>query len=298
MTQVDRQLDWTLLRAFVAVMRQGSLSAAGRRLHLTQPTLGRQIKALEDLLGEALFDRVPNGLRPTQRAYALFEHAAVLDDAVAKLSAALADNTDAAAGTVRITASESFGARVIAPALADVMAEHPEIEIEFSASNQQENLLRRDADIAVWLVQPDHDGLIAQRIGTIEFGFYATRRYIARYGLPADTREMARHRLIGPDQDPSALHLAERWGVGHQRGLFSFRSDSRMAQEAAVHAGIGIGVLGVFEVPPDGDLVRVLPETVVESFPVWLAAHSDMRHSHRLRLVYDALAVGLRRLFR
>ena len=171
MTQVDRQLDWTLLRAFVTIMRQGSLSAAGRRLHRTQPTLGRQIKALEDTLGEALFDRVPNGLRPTQRAFALFEHAAALDDAAAKLSAALADDLDAAAGTVRITASESFGARIIAPAVVGVMVEHPEIEIEFSATNQQENLLRRDADIAVWLVRPEQEGLIAQRIGSIEFGF-------------------------------------------------------------------------------------------------------------------------------
>jgi len=115
-------------------------------------------------------------------------------------------------------------------------------------------------------------------------------------------RDLAGHRLIGPDQDPSAPRLAERWGAEGGRDtdrhdLVSFRTDSRMVQEAAVHAGIGIGVLGVFEVPQDCCLVRVLPETAVESFPVWLAAHEDIRHSRRLRLVYDALAVGLRRLF-
>lgn len=298
MPQLDRQLDWTLLRAFVAVMRGGSLSAAGRSLNLTQPTLGRQIKALEDTLGEALFDRSPNGLRPTQHALAVFKHVTALDDAAARLSAALADDTDAAAGIVRITACESFGARVIAPAVADVVAEHPEIEIEFSATNQPENLLRRDADIAIWLVRPEQEELIAQRIGSIEFGFYATRGYIARHGLPAEIRELAAHRLIGPDCETAALPRVNHWGDGNRRRLFSFRTDSRMAQEAAVHAGIGIGVLAAFEVPPDCDLVHILPEIVVEKLPVWLAAHADIRHSRRLRLVHEALAAGLRRLCR
>lgn len=297
MSEPDRKLDWTLLRAFVAVMRQGSLSAAARQLRLTQPTLGRQIKALEEAVGEALFDRVPNGLRPTLRALALFDHAAAVDDAAAKLSAALAENPEAASGTVRITASETFGARVVAPILAELAVEHPEIEIEVSATNVQENLMRRDADIAIRLARPEQEGLIAQRVGTIEVGLYATKGYLARHGMPRDFRGMAGHRMVGPDKDPSALRLAERWGATNRRGLFAFRSDSRMAQEAAVHAGIGIGVLRVFEVPLDCELVRVFPDAVVERYPVWLAAHSDMRQSRRLRLVYDALAKGLRKLF-
>lgn len=297
MIEPDRKPDWTLLRAFVAVMRHGSLSAAARHLRQTQPTLGRQIRALEDQVGEALFDRLPSGLRPTQRALALFEHAAALDDAAAKLAVALAQGSDSLAGTVRITASESFAARVLAPILAELAAARPEIEIELSATNEIENLMRRDADIAIRMTRPEQEGLIAQRIGAVEVGLFATRGYIARHGMPHEARALAAHRLIGPDKDPSGLRLAERWGLAPGSIRFALRTDSRLAQEAAVRAGLGIGVLRLFEVEPDGELLRVFPETVMERFPIWLAAHADMRQSRRLRLVYDTLARGLRAKF-
>lgn len=297
MTEPDRKPDWTLLRAFVAVMRHGSLSAAARHLRQTQPTLGRQIRALEDQVGEALFDRLPSGLRPTQRALALFEHATALDDAAAKLAAALVQGNDSVAGTVRITASGGFAASVLAPILAELSAVQPKIEIELSATNDIENLMRRDADIAVRLARPEQEGLIAQRMGHVELGLFATRGYIARYGMPQDVRALAGHRMIGPDKDAAALRLFERWNLLSPNIRFALRTDSREAQAAALRAGMGIGVLQLFEVEPGGDLLRIFPETVAERFPIWLVAHSDMRQSRRLRLVYDAVARGLHTRF-
>jgi DNA-binding transcriptional LysR family regulator len=296
-TDAARKPDWPLLRAFVAVMRHGSLSAAARHLKQTQPTLGRQIRALEQQVGEALFDRLPSGLRPTQRALALFEHAAALDDAAAKLAVAIAQGSDSVAGTVRVTASESFAARVLAPILAELAEAEPSIEIELSATNEIENLVRRDADIAVRLARPEQEGLIAQRLGVVEIGLFATRGYIARHGMPQDGRALAGHRMVGPDKDPAGLRLVERWGLAEGALRFALRTDSRLAQEAAVRAGMGIGVLRLFEVEPGGDLLRVFPDTVVERYPIWLAAHADMRQSRRLRIVYDGLARGLRARF-
>jgi DNA-binding transcriptional LysR family regulator len=297
MSEADRQPDWAELRALVAVMRHGSLSAAARYLGLTQPTLGRQIRALERRVGEALFDRLPSGLRPTQRALALFEPATALDEAAAKLAAALARPPDAANGTVRITASEGFAARVLAPILTGLAEAHPGIEIELSASNEVENLLRRDADIAVRHTRPEQEELIAQRIGTVEVGLFAARGYVARHGMPRDVRALAGHRLIGPDKDPVGRQLAERWGLPMDSLRFALRTDSRTAQEAAVRAGFGIGVMSLAEAEHGGDLLRVFPQTVSAAFPIWLAAHADMRQSPRLRIVYDALVSTLRARF-
>ncbi|WP_431303487.1 LysR family transcriptional regulator [Sediminicoccus sp. BL-A-41-H5] len=297
MSEADRQPDWAELRALVAVMRHGSLSAAARHLGLTQPTLGRQIRALERRVGEALFDRLPSGLRPTQRALALFEPANALDEAAAKLAAALARPPDAATGTVRITASEGFAARVLAPILTGLAEAHPGIEIELSATNEVENLLRRDADIAVRHTRPAQQELIAQRLGTVEVGLFAARGYVARHGMPRDVRTLAGHRLIGPDKDPRGRQLAERWGLPMESLSFALRTDSLTAQEAAVRAGFGIGVMSVAEAEPGGELLRVFPETATAAFPIWLAAHADMRQSPRLRVVYDALVSTLRARF-
>jgi DNA-binding transcriptional LysR family regulator len=292
-----RDLDWNLLRAFIAVLRLGSLSAAARALGQTQPTLGRQIRALEEQLGEALFDRLPKGLRPTPRALALAEHARAMDEAGSRLAAALLTHVETAAGTVRITVPESLGPTVLPPLLAGLMADHPEIDIELSATNQTENLLRRDADIAVRLARPEQEELIAQRVGSLEIGLYAARAYAARHGLPADRRALAGHRLIGPDSEAVGLALIERLGLREMNARFVFRSDSRLSQQGALRAGIGIGALAIVEAGEDSGLLRVLPGWVLERFPVWVVAHPDMRHSRRLRLVYDALVAGLRARF-
>lgn len=292
-------LDWALLRAFAAVMRHGSLSAAARALGLTQPTLGRQIRALEDQLGEALFDRVPSGLRANARALALMSQAEALEQAAVQLSTALVGNADAPAGTVRLSSSEIIGTRVLVPILGELAARHPEIEIELSITNARENLLRRDADIAVRLAAPDQDDVIAQRVAEIEVGMFASRAYLRRHGVPSSLEDLGRHRLVGPDRDTRAMSLIlERRGMVLKPALFVFRSDSRLAQEAAVRAGIGIGPIRTFEVEDDPDLVRVLPRGFVERLPVWVMAHPDMRHARRLRTVYDAVVAGFRHRIR
>ncbi|WP_424810584.1 LysR family transcriptional regulator [Roseococcus sp. YIM B11640] len=299
MADLAHSLDWSLLRAFVAVIRHGSLSAAARALRLTQPTLGRQVRALEEQLGEALFDRLPSGLRPNARAMALLAQAEAMDQAAAELSTALAGNPDAPSGTVRLSSSEIIGTRVLVPILGDLAISHPEIEIELSISNTYENLLRRDADIAVRLDRPAQEEVIAQRVGELEVGMFASRAYLKRRGMPSSLTDLGQHRMIGPDQDQRAMSIImERRGLPLSRGLFTFRSDSRLAQEAAVRAGIGIGPIRTFEVEDDPEMVRVLPQGFVERLPIWVTAHPDMRHARRLRVVYDAVVAGFRARFK
>lgn len=286
--------DWALIRAFAAVMRTGSLTRAADELGQTQPTLGRQIRSLEAELGETLFDRLPSGLVPRERAVALYERAKAMEDAAAGFARAFASMPEALSGTVRITSSEAFGTAVLPAMLAPFVAANPEIAIELVAVNVTLNLLRREADIAVRFQRPDQPDVIAAKLGSVALGLYAHRDYVAAHGLPQRLADLARFRLVGPDRDDIALRYAARRGVALTRMGFSFRSDSWAAQHAAIRAGFGIGPMHDWMARRSPDLVRVLPDEFSERLEIWLCAHEDLRRSRRVRAVYDHLAVALR----
>src|SRR4051794_26573900 len=146
--------DWSLYRSFVAVLREGSLSGAARALCVSQPTLGRHIVELESALGISLFTRSPEGMIPTAAANALRPEAEALAAAADALYRAASGPLAENAGTVRITASEVIAAEVLPPILARLQADHPRIVVELAVSNRIEDLLRRDADIAVRMARP------------------------------------------------------------------------------------------------------------------------------------------------
>ncbi|MGJ5222331.1 LysR family transcriptional regulator, partial [Bradyrhizobium oligotrophicum] len=195
--------DWSLLRSFLAVSRRGSLSAAARATGLTQPTVGRHIDELEAGLGTALFTRSQAGLLPTEAATALLPHAEAMEAAFAALVRAAKSGGDPLQprGVVRISASEIVGTFVLPPILAGIRGRFPDIVIELVLNNRTDDLLRRDADIAVRMIRPKQDGLVARRLGHIPLGLYAHRDYIARFGLPDTIAALAAHHVIGFDRD-------------------------------------------------------------------------------------------------
>ncbi|MBU8542140.1 MULTISPECIES: LysR family transcriptional regulator [Roseomonadaceae] len=286
-------LDWSLLQAFVAVMRDGSLSAAALKLRLTQPTVGRQIRALEEAVGEALFDRTPQGLRPTDRATALFDHAAALEQAAQALGTAMGGKLDSPTGTVRITTSESFGVERLPGLLQPFMEANPGITIEMLASTQVENLLRRDADIAIRFARPEQPDLVARQVGTMELGFFAAESYLTRYGVPETLAELRNHRMVGFDRDPFARRAAERLALPVETWRAVYRSDSMIGQHTAVRAGLGIGVMHAHRDAPAQGLRRLLTAEFAPKQPIWLVAHADVRQGRRFRAVFDHLAAVL-----
>ena len=283
-------LDWGLLRAFVAVMRAGSLSAAAVQIGVTQPTVGRQIRHLEQQVGEALFDRVPQGLKPTARAQALFDYANALEQAAAALAGAIAERPEALSGPVRITASESFGVQVLPPLLRDLAEANPGIELEFTLSNKVQNLLRRDADIAIRYLRPEQPDLIARRVGRMELGLFAHPDYVASKGAPQSLTELLTHRLIGPDKDEYGFRLFSNRGLNLRPQDLALRTDSLMAQEAAVRAGFGIGVMQMAGALKGEKLVRLLPEAFAPSLSVWIVGHPGVHQPGRFRTAYTFLA--------
>ncbi|PKR53445.1 LysR family transcriptional regulator [Thalassospira marina] len=289
--------DWGLYRSFLAVMVEGSLSAAARELGLTQPTIGRHMDELQHHLNVVLFTRSSGGLQPTDAALNLLPHAETLKAAADMLSRAASGLGDDVRGTVRITASDVIGVEVLPPILTSLRNDHPDIEIELTLSNRMEDLLRRDADIAIRMVPPSQDALVAKHIGAIDLGMYAHCDYLAQNGAPEDFEDLADHALIGVDRDARDLRLLHSlpWPLAKHR--FSFRSDQHLSHLAMIRAGYGIGMCQVGVALREPALQRVLPEFSL-ALDSWVTMHEDLRNNLRCRTVFDALVTGMKTYWR
>jgi DNA-binding transcriptional LysR family regulator len=282
-------IPWELYRSFLAVARHGSLSGAARALRLTQPTLGRHVDQLEQALGTPMFTRSPQGLIPTETALTLVPIAEAMESAAEAMVRAASGQGDAIAGVVRITASQSVGAEVLPGILADFAERHPLIAFELNLSNRAEDLLRRDADIAVRMLRPTQTGLVARWLGETVLGLYAHRRYLERTRRPETIVDLAGLRLIGFDRDPVPVLKLKDGALPLSRDMFSLRTDNDLAQLAALRAGYGMGVCQVGIARRDPDLVRLLPEVIAVPLPTWLVMHEDLRANGRVRGVFDHL---------
>lgn len=284
-------LDWDLLQSLHAVLEAGSFSAAARLRNLTQPTLGRHIDQLERQLGAPLFLRSPRGLQPTDLALAFRPH---LADMHAAAQAAERDSTGVASGeggVVRVAASDVIGIEVLPGILARFRDAHPGIDVELVLSNKNEDLTRRDADVAVRMSRPTQNSLVARKVGELSLGFHATPEYLARRGTPGSLDELEAHPLIGRDRDlPVAADI--NFDRPITRDLFALRTDNDVAQYAALKAGFGIGVCQHKLARRDG-LVPVLPDGFGFRLDIWICMHETLRGSPRMRLMFDHLAKEL-----
>lgn len=288
--------DWHLYRSFLAVLEEGTLSGAARRLGLTQPTLARHLDALEQAIGTQLFLRSPRGLAPTATATELRPFAQTLAATAAALLRTASASAGEVRGTVRITASEVVGAEHLPAILAGLRARHPGLVVELALTNAVENVLAREADIAVRMVAPEQEALVARALEPIRIGLHAHRRYAERRGLPATLDDLGKHDLIGYDRETPMIRavLARYPMLG--RGAFALRTDSDLAQLAAIRAGFGIGICQVPIARREPDILPVLPDAFALDLPVWIVMHEDLKTSRRHRAVFDALAEGLRGL--
>jgi DNA-binding transcriptional LysR family regulator len=286
-------VDWEHCRSLLAVLRHGNLSAAARARGLTQPTLGRHIAELERSLGAALFTRSPHGLRPTETALAVLPYPETMTsaaEALIRTASGLAGSFD---GTVRVAASEMIGVEVLPPILAELRAELPQIRIELALSNLNEDLLRHEADVAVRMARPTQAGLVTRRVGSVFLGLYAHRTYIARCGLPGSIEELGSHALIGFDREWPEAALKSQ-GLHLAPDGFALRTDSDLAQLAALRCGLGVGIAQAQIVRRDPDLVPLLADAVRFELPMWVARHEDLQTA-RVRTVFSRLANGLER---
>jgi DNA-binding transcriptional LysR family regulator len=285
--------DWSLVRSFLAVLEKGSLLAASRDLQLSQPTIGRHVAELESQLGLVLFDRNGRGLLPTEAAYHLAESARIMQSGADQLARNVMGADLGASGTVRITASQPVSCYVLPPLLAQMRLSLPDIQVELVASNEVSNLLRREADIAVRMVQPQQASIIARRVGKVTLRACAHQDYLRRRGVPRQPNDLLAHDLIGGDRNDDTLKGFAAQGLVVGREQFAFRADDLIVVWQAVRAGLGVGFVSEHLIRSDPSVIPVLPKLKIQPLPVWLAVHKEIRTSKRIRAVYDFLADAL-----
>jgi len=290
--------DWALVRSFLAVLDAGSVSAAAKRSGARQPTLSRHVAELEAQLGAPLFERTGRGVVPTGAALAIVDAARRMEDAALALGRGLASARSLTRGVVRVTTSQVAATWLLPTVLARLQREHPEIEIELVASNELTNLLRREADIAVRMVRPVQQSLIARKLGEIEIVAAAHQRYLADAPPLRVPEDLAAHRLIGFDRDDAIIRGAARMGLVLSRGDFALRTDDQVAYGRLVAAGAGIGFVARYNLRDWPGVVAVLPALAVGALPCWLAVHREIRSNPLVRTVYDFLASEIPPLLR
>jgi len=288
-----REPDWSLYRSFLAVLQEGSLSGAARMLGLTQPTIARHIEALEQGFALKLFVRSQQGLSPTDGALELKPYALSLAATSAAMMRAASGHAETVRGTVRVSAGEIVGAEILPPLFAVLRQRHPDLEIELVLSNAVDNLLRREADIAVRMVEPAQEALVVRRIGAVTVGLHAHRRYLERAGRPRHLEDLRNHSVIGFDRETPEIRSMRQRIEGWHDIHFSFRTDSDIAQLMAIRAGLGIGFCHVSLARRDADLEHVLPAAFRLKLGLWLAMHENLRSAPRCRAAFDGLAAGL-----
>ena len=283
--------DWSLWRSFGAVVDAGSLSAAARKLGLSQPTLGRHIEALEADLGIPLFERTLRGLRPTDTALRLYEPVAGAARALSEAALMAEGQSAALGGTVRITASTVISHYVLPPMLRDIREKFPAIALEVVPADSTENLLLRESDIAVRMFRPTQLELITRKLGVIPVVCCAHESYLMRRSMPNRLEDLFEHDLVGLDRSDLIIVAARAMGFELTRANFIVRTDSQTAGWELIKAGLGIGFGQRRLVAEASGMVALLPEV---NFPmeVWLTTHKELVTSRRIRAVYDALAEG------
>ena len=294
MADPDR-FDWTLVRSFLAVLDAGSLMGAARRLGAQQPTLSRHVAELEAQLGAPLFERTGRGVTPTALALVIAGGARTMEAGADALGRALVGRRSAATGTVRITTSDVAAVWLLPPLLAELQAAEPGIQIELVASNGLSNLLRREADIAVRMVRPAQQSLLAKKLAEIPIVAAAHSSYLARAGTPRGAGELLRHRLIGFDNDPSMLRGFAALGVAVTREHFALRTDDQVAYGRLVACGAGIGFVAGYAVRQWPGVQTLLPGLRIPPLPCWLAVHREIRGNPLVRRVFDYLAEAVPR---
>ncbi|MEM8821401.1 MAG: LysR family transcriptional regulator [Pseudomonadota bacterium] len=285
--------DWNQAKAFLATAETGSLSAAARALGLSQPTLSRQVAALEADLGVALFERIGRSLSLTGPGLELVEHVRAMGEAAGRVSLAAAGRTEAIEGRVAISASDVVAVHQLPPILARLRTEAPGIEIEGVAANEISDLQRREADIAIRHVRPEQPDLVARLIRETTAHLYAATSYLEAHGRPTTPDDLGDATFVYPGRSEPIIAALNGLGVGVSRDQFRLSSESGVVYWEMVRRGLGMGLMSRDVAACTPEVEQVLPNLPPIPMPVWLVTHQELRTSRRIRLVFDILAEAI-----
>ncbi len=289
------RLDWNHLRAFLATAEGESFSGAARRLGLTQPTLSRQISALEEHLGLLLFERVGRGLQMTEAARELLSHVQEMGLAAHRLSITASGQRSDLSGWVRITASDIMSAHVMPGVVAELRKVAPQLRVDVVATNDISDLMRREADIAIRHMRPEEPDLVARLVCEATGHFYAATTYLDRLGRPENKADLTRYDWVSYGDAERMIEYLTGMEVHLAPEHFRVSSEDGLVAWEMVKQGLGICPMDTSVGDSVAGLERVLPDELEVRFPIWLVAHRELHTSPKIRLVFDLLAETLKR---
>ncbi len=287
--------DWNRARAFLVTAEEGSLSAAARALGLAQPTLSRQVEALQQELGVILFERFGRGLELTPAGAQLVDHVRIMGQGAMALSIAAQGQSDEISGPVTISASDAYAGLWLPPILQKLRAQEPGLAIRVLAENNASDLMRREADIAIRNFRPKEPELVARRITDTAAAFYATDAYVEKHGLLETGHDWENANLIIPGDADMFLKSLQAAGIPATQASIAFECSSYLAMWEMMRSGLGVAVLDVRLGDHEAGIARASMEPLRIPFPIWLVANRDILTNARLRMVFDFLVKELKK---
>jgi len=285
--------DWNQVRAFLATAEEGSYSGAARALNTTQPTVGRQIAALEVSLGVTLVERSVKGQTLTQAGRDLLDHVRMMGEAATLISMTADRQSQEVSGEVTITATDLLSAAILPAILQPLRETAPGISVRINASSDIQNLMQREADISIRHVRPDQPDLIGRHVGDFRANLYAASTYLDRAGRPRTLREAADHTFVG-NADPERLMAPmHNMGIPVRAESFVMSSESGVVAWELLKAGYGVSMQPEVLGEAEPGVEKVLADFPSLEFPIWLVTHRELQTSPRIRVVFDLLARGL-----
>ncbi|MGF7208910.1 DNA-binding transcriptional LysR family regulator [Skermanella aerolata] len=278
-------LDWDDLRFFLALARSGSLSAAARDLRVAQSTVGRRLGSLEASLGVRLLNRTPDGYMPTLAGEEVRAQAEKLEAEALSLERTVAGRDTRLAGLVRVTCAETIASYLLAPCLAALHAEHPDMMVELISNPRELSLAMREAEISVRLTRSDQHDLVVRKIGSLGFGLYAAPAYLDRQGEPDYAAGCSGHHLITQLDDIQDAAQASWLADLAPRARIAVQTNSHEAAVLTALHGGGLACLARFRGDRESRLTRLITQSPPPSTGIWLVVHRDNRHTARIRTV-------------
>ena len=283
-------MDWNQARAFCVTADAGSLSAAARVLGLTQPTLSRQVAALEATLGVALFERIGKRLALTEAGLGLIEHARAMMVAADAMALAAAGRSQDVCGRVTISATDAVSAYLLPRLVARIRQAAPQITLVIVASDSLSDLRRREADIAIRHVRPTEPDLFARRVADMTAHFYAAESWLARHGMPESVEDLSHVELLGFEPVERFCEQLQAAGISLDPSQFHIVSGNSVVLWEMVRRGLGVCMMLQEIAENMAGVVRLLSKFAGTPVPVWLVSHRELHTSRRVRIVFDCLA--------
>lgn len=279
-------LDWNDLRYFLAVARTGSTLAASKQLKVSQATVSRRVTALEQMIGVEIFVRKPSGYSLTQRGEALLPAAENVEESVLAFSDLVGMESRRLSGTVRLTTVESAANTWVIPALATLRERFPDIRVEIITSDDNLDLARGEADLAIRFgSKPTEEALVVRHLTDMEESFYASHELVARLGMPSCLDDVGRFPLVTSMDDSGMINS---WIISHlPDAQISHRANRLSSIIASVRSGIGASILPCLMGDDIRGLVRLTPPIIELTTPGWMVTTDAARRQPHVRAVID-----------